>query len=247
MKLPLLQPICAPDYQLREDCIDILQFSLTELPLEATTLLNEEERVRANRFYFSRHRRRFTVARAMLRAILAKYLSEQPENLAFSYNKYGKPALDNSAQIEFNLSHSGDTALLAVGKKFPLGIDLELFSARPYEDIGKNLFSASEINVLAAQPDNLKPFVFFNIWAQKEAFIKAQGMGLSYPTQKFTVTAAPSISHDVYDELHGGLWKITSFMPTVGCCGALCYSPVVTTLRKIIINPDDFLKKKTLT
>jgi 4'-phosphopantetheinyl transferase len=232
-----------PDYHLQEDCIDIWQFSLAVLPAQAPSLLDEEERTRANRFYFSRHQRAFTVARAMLRAILAKYLSEKPENLVFSYNKYGKPALNNSAQIEFNLSHSGELALLAVGKNFPLGIDLEVFSARPYEDIGKNLFSTQEISDLSAQPNNMKPFVFFNIWAQKEAFIKAQGMGLSYPTQQFTVQALPTITHDVYDQLHRGLWKIKTFMPTVACCGALCFSPAVTMLRKITINPVQFLEE----
>ncbi len=114
-----------------EDCIlatnqiDIWQFSLLDIPQGALSLLDYDERERAFRFHFTRHQRRFIVARAMLRNILARYLNQDPRELTLSYQKHGKPFIPHGLQIEFNLSHSKDMALLAVGKTVPLGIDIE--------------------------------------------------------------------------------------------------------------------------
>jgi len=231
----------ADDCKLLQHRIDIWEYSLATIPENAFSLLNEEERNRSQRFLFPRHQRRFAVARAMMRAILARYLDEQAQHLSFESKEHGKPWIHHERQIEFNLSHSGDRALLAVGKTFPLGVDLEYFSARSYDDIGKHLFSPAEIACLAQQPCEQKPLVFFHIWAQKEAVIKATGLGLSYPTAQFTVPAMPPADAEIFDALHGKLWKIKSFMPQVACAAALCHDPEVTIIRKIEVDPVIFL------
>lgn len=218
---------------LAKNAIDIWAFPLANLPSNASALLSKDELERANRFHFDRHRRRFIVARATLRLILAKYLQQDPAQLCFDYNKQGKPELDNQQGIEFNLSHSEDLALLAVGQFFPLGVDLEFFSSRPYEGIAKTLFSSLELKHFLALPNLLKPQAFFHIWAQKEAFIKATGLGLSYPTQDFSVPIHPPSEEIVPDLLHNKHWKVISFMPQVACNAALCCHPDVNTIRYI--------------
>ncbi len=213
--------------------IDIWQYPLhTEFP-EASPLLSHDELARAKRYHFPRHQRRFTVARAMMRLILARYLQKPPNELEFTYNQYGKPQLLHSPSLQFNLSHSGDLALLAVGEEFPLGIDVEFFSARPYEGIGKHLFSPRENQSLHETRTQLKPLVFFHIWAQKEAFIKACGLGLSYPTQQFDVPSNPWESQQIIDPLHNTIWQMISFMPQVACSAALCYHPQVQDIRYV--------------
>ena len=236
------QTMPVTDYQLQKETIDIWQFSLLNQPDSAMSLLNEEEQTRARRFHFPRHQRRFTVARAMMRTILAQYLHDKPECLDFAYNKQGKPMIAHKSQIEFNLTHSGELALLAVGQTWPMGIDLEFFSARPYENIGKYLFSPTELNELSRQADNIKPLVFFQIWSQKEAFIKACGLGLSYPTEQFTVPILSTGEVRIYDVLHQEYRKMISFMPEIACSAALCYNPAVTRLRKITVKPEQILK-----
>ena len=186
--------------------------------------------MRANRFHFARHQRRFTAARAGLRLILARYLQQSPTELTFTYNKHGKPELLNTS-LQFNLSHSGDSALLAVGNHFPLGIDLEFFSERPYEGIGNHLFSTRENQALRQVAPHLKPLVFFHIWAQKEAFIKATGLGLAYPTQQFDVAIFPGEEEPIADILHEKTWQMISFMPEVACSAALCCHPLVNDMR----------------
>ena len=219
------------NYILNEGRIDLWQFSLTEEVTNSEELLNEEEKTRANRFYFERHRRRFINARATVRTILARYLNTEPEELVFSYNPQGKPAVLNSQKLEFNLSHSQELGLLAIGKKFPIGVDLECYSARPYDGIAKHSFSPKEIDALLKVPPTLKPALFFHIWSQKEAFIKATGLGLSYPTQEFSVPTTIPTKQLIEDTLHNTTWLLRSFMPKVACSGALCYNPTIKELR----------------
>ncbi len=216
---------------LNEARIDLWQFSLVDELPNALQLLNTEEQARASRFYFHRHQRRFSTARAALRIILARYLNTSPERLEFSYNAHGKPEVINASKLQFNLSHSGDLALLAVGKGFPMGVDIEKYSARPYEGIANNLFSKQEVEEFIKVPSALKPAVFFHIWSQKEAFIKASGLGLAYPTKEFHVPTSMPTKQLVDDPLHNMTWQLRTFMPEVACSGALCHYPTVREIR----------------
>jgi 4'-phosphopantetheinyl transferase len=217
--------------------IDIWQYPLNTNCSKATSLLNREEQARANRYHFERHQRRFTIARAMLRIILSKYINVSPQQLIFSENEYGKPYLTNYPEVQFNLSHSGELALLAVGYERPLGVDLEFFSDRPFTGIGNIMFSKKEITAFQGVPHYLQTLAFFHIWAQKEALIKACGLGLSYPTQAFDVPVLPSTNQLVWDAKHGQNWQMVSFQPLIRCCAALCYHSSVQTIRYQIIEP----------
>ena len=228
---PSFKELHPTDCIIHHSRIDIWQYPLHTEFTDASSLLNEDETIRAKRYHFTRHQRRFTVARAMMRLILARYLHVSPKELIFTYNHYGKPQLLNAPSLQFNLSHSGDLALLAIGEESPLGIDVEFFSARPYEGIGQHLFSANENQFLRQVSKQLKPLVFFNIWAQKEALIKACGLGLSYPTKQFDVPTMPGRSQQIIDSLHETTWKMLSFMPQSACSAALCYNPKVQELR----------------
>ena len=57
------------------------------------TLLSEDEKLRANRFRFPQHKRRFIAARAILREILSYYLKINSDALRFEYGSRGKPRL----------------------------------------------------------------------------------------------------------------------------------------------------------
>lgn len=211
--------------------IDIWQFFLDENLPQSASILNSEELARAARFHFERHQRRFASARTRLREILAAYLAADAASLEFEYNKHGKPELLNQQGLQFNLSHSGDMALLAIGKEFPLGVDLEIYSARPYLGIAKQLFSPAEQKAIHNASSATRTALFFKIWAQKEAFIKACGLGLAYPTEQFTV-ALHKDSGEVYDNLHQQNWKIQSFMPAIAVSAALCCHPSIKSIRK---------------
>lgn len=232
----IFQPLNTNDAQLKPTRIDIFQYSLTNEWNSAFELLSTDERERANRFHFPRHKRRFVVARAMMRLILGRYLKSQADQLEFTYNAYGKPGIENGCGLEFNLSHSGELAILAVGQNHSLGIDVEFFSARPYAGIGKQLFSPLERLTLAKLPPMLTPFAFFHIWAQKEAFIKACGLGLHYPTEQFDVPALPVAPKEIKDSVHNTSWQLVSFMPQIACSAALCHHKNIQEIRYGLVN-----------
>lgn len=228
-------PLNTQNCILNESRIDLWQFSLEQELNIAYQLLNADERARGDRFYFSRHKRRFTTARATLRIILSRYLNTAPERLEFTYGSHGKPAVINSQKLQFNISHTGDIALLAVGKKYPMGVDIEQYSGRSYEGIAKSLFSEQEFDEFKKVPTALKTAVFFHVWSQKEAFIKACGLGLSYPTKEFNVPTTIPTKQLVEDPIHNTTWQLRSFMPKIACSAALCYHPTVREIRYGVI------------
>ncbi|OGV50029.1 MAG: hypothetical protein A3F46_05990 [Legionellales bacterium RIFCSPHIGHO2_12_FULL_42_9] len=222
------------DCLLQAGRVDVWQFPLHDAPTWAYALLNQAEQERANRYHFPKHQRRFTAARAMLRLILARYLKIDPRILTFTHNKHGKPYLNhNTENVQFNLSHSKDGALLAIGKNDELGIDLEYFSKRSFRGIAEHVFSLKEIHALTQLPEESQPLAFFTIWAQKEAFIKAVGMGLAYPLKEFDVPAHPGANSKLIDPLTKKTWHLISFMPEAACCAAVCVDPSVTEIRRI--------------
>ncbi len=221
MTIPGFAPLNSEHCVLHESRIDLWQFSLHHEVHKTSFILNEEEMARANRFHFDKHKRRFATARATMRIILSRYLNCAPEHLEFTYNKQGKPSVVNSQKI----------ALLAVGKQFPVGVDVEHYSARPYEGIARTLFSPQECDDLSKAPRALKAALFFHIWSQKEAFIKVNGLGLSYPTQEFSVPTTVPTKQLVEDALHQTTWQLRSFMPQVACAGALCHHPTIREIR----------------
>lgn len=157
--------------------------------------LSEDERARAERFYFQKDRDRFIVARGLVRSILGRYLDIEPGHVKFAYGPYGKPALAGESGvhgIHFNLSHSDGLALCAIARGREVGVDLERlrpdFAAR---EIAERFFSPREVAILLALPENQWPKAFFNCWTRKEAYIKARGEGLTLPLDRFDVSVVP--------------------------------------------------------
>ena len=177
-----------------------------------------------------------------MRLILSRYTNSHPESLVFSNNQQGKPLLNHPSSIQFNISHSGDRALLAIGKEHELGIDLENFSERPYEGIAEHLFSPNEIKTLHQVTNPLKPLVFFHIWSQKEAFIKACGLGLAYPTQTFDVSPRLFENQLIYDPVHNKTWMMRPFMPQVACNAALCHHSMIDDIHYVKLDKHEIIE-----
>lgn len=153
--------------------------------------LSADESQRAARFHFPADRERYITAHGCLRDVLARYLSCAPSKMNFFVNNYGKPALGGH-QLEFNLSHSGDFALIAVTRERKVGIDVErIRSGLELESIASRYFSLGEVTELMALPLEQREPAFFNCWTRKEAYIKAQGLGLALPLDSFDVSLIP--------------------------------------------------------
>jgi len=179
------------------------------------TLLDPAERSRAARFAFARDRRRFIVRRARLREVLADATQTAPERLAYTANAYGKPAL--AAGPRFSASHSNELWAIALSER-ELGLDIEYHQPNiDWRDLATGLFGASECAALEALAGDDVVRGFFDCWARKEAFVKAIGMGLSYPLDAFAVSVTPDAR--LLSGAHG--WRIARVELADGYSGAL--------------------------
>jgi 4'-phosphopantetheinyl transferase len=152
--------------------------------------LDLAEREKAARFRFEKDRRRFTLCRGLLRAQLGDYLSATPHGIEFHFGDQDKPALPPgvSSRIEFNLSHSDEAAYFAFAAGKRVGVDIEHMRPRTDVDgLGRQVFTPEERQKLSAAPEQEKQNVFFSMWTQKEAYIKAIGLGLAAPVREITV------------------------------------------------------------
>lgn len=159
-----------------------------------TGYLSPDERARAVRFVFPRHRDRFIAGRAFLRLLLAQYLGTDAGELTFRYGPHGKPALaDDRSDLQFNLAHCGSLAVCALARGCgELGVDVErLRPLADAADVARSSFSPNEVAQLESVEEPARLRAFFNGWTRKEAFLKALGDGLARPLDSFDVTLKP--------------------------------------------------------
>ena len=171
--------------------------------------LSPEEDARAARFATPRLARRFAAAHAGLRRILAAYLGAEPGALVFATGALGKPRLAG-ALLEFNLSHSGGRALVAVARG-PVGVDIEEIAPAPPYEIAPLAFTAPEWRDIAARSGAARAARFYEGWCRKEALAKARGLGLS-----LDATELPAFA----PEAPGG-WRVMSLPGIPGHAAAL--------------------------
>src|SRR5262249_7381076 len=129
----------------------------------------EEDRFRS--FGTDALRSRGAAARGPLREVLGRALEIAPAAVRFRYGAHGKPHLVGST-LEFNISHSGDLAVIALSQ-VEVGVDVELPRPRRSDDIARRFYAPGEIERLFAEPDPAaRADSFFRLWTCKEAFLK---------------------------------------------------------------------------
>lgn len=118
----------------------------------------------------------------ILRAYLRRYqpnLREKP----LPRTAGGKPYLD---ALEFNWSHSGNLAVLAVSGRAAVGVDVEILRSYPQRSaVSRRFFGAALQQRIVEGSDRS----FVQAWTYYEAWLKAQGIGV------WQRTAAQSLEH----------------------------------------------------
>lgn len=160
-----------------------------ELSLAGNTVLSREERDRADSFRFETDRRRFVVARVLLRRLLSGCTGVAPEAIAIVTDRFGKPRINHPLKpIHFNLSHSGDSALFAVSADDPIGVDLEeCLRADRLPDCAASYCSPRELKFVGHLPAGDRPRALLRLWTAKEAFLKAVGTGFQIAPDRVEV------------------------------------------------------------
>ncbi|MDM5179919.1 4'-phosphopantetheinyl transferase superfamily protein [Massilia sp. DJPM01] len=225
-----------PHHPLTRQHIDIwLVFyqTLTAPALQAAMLelLNDAERQQQIRFYREDDRLRYLATRALVRTTLSRYAPVAPADWTFIPNDYGRPAIGNAhldaRSLNFNVSHTRGLIALAVTRERVLGVDVENLATRQVSgDLAGHCFAPAEVAELATVPDQRHQDRFFEYWTFKEAYIKARGMGLSIPLDRFSFhfpderSVALAVDPELGDD--GARWRFWQFRPTPEHLLALC-------------------------
>jgi len=156
-------------------------------------LLAPDEIRRAARLRSLTDRRRFIVARGMLRLLLGVYADIPSEAIRFAYGSHGKPRLKPSSLLHFNVAHSGERAVYALSRTRRVGIDIEHLNREfAFERVARRFFARPEFENLLRMPEARRRRAFFALWTCKEAVIKATGKGLALGLDQFEIGLKPS-------------------------------------------------------
>jgi len=183
-------------------------------------LLDAQEHSRAGRLRQPRHQERYVLSHAELRRVLAEYLGQTPENIVFCQGPQGKPfVLDKETErqaspLQFNLSHSGDAALIGVSQA-SVGVDVE--QIRPLTDslsMAQRFFSEKEFIFLQSLHESERAIAFLQHWVCKEAYVKATGDGLVEQLHKVVVNLSNPASWNALPQGNLDNWQLQLLRPT---------------------------------
>ncbi len=224
------------DIHIRLFNLDSSKAELARLEL----LLSPNELERANRLFTNQLRSRYIAGRGTLRTILANCLNREPADLILTTNQYGKPFLPDEPGyqgLSFNLSHSGDLAILALAEHCDLGIDLEqIRNDLPFRVMAQQFFSSLEQKELFSLPDELQIAAFYRCWTRKEAYLKGHGSGFSQPADSCDVSLLPGQPPVLFsyrtDPDQSGNWNLIDLDVPVGFCAALAVQGQIRIIRQ---------------
>jgi len=205
-------------------------------------LLAEDERQRASRFHFEKDSRRFTIARGIVRSILGAYVPLPARDIRFLCAHHGKPAIANAAtDLRFNVSHSRDMALLGVAHGREIGVDIEAIRPEVETDkLAERFFSVQERDTIRSLPPERRVAAFFRCWTSKEAFLKAQGVGLSRSLGSFDVEVDPEKPACLLatrpDALEAGAWRLHEIPTDSGYAAAAAVEGTVDRIKLLHSN-----------
>jgi len=211
----------------------LIQIDNEAPPPSLLDLLSPAERERAARFKFDKDRCLFVTAHAAMRAILAKYLGDDPAELKFIEGQNGKPEFSTDSarrDVGFNLSHSHQAALLAVALGRAVGVDIE-YIKRDFEfvEVAERFFTVREVTALRSLPSDLQRQAFFKCWTAKEAFLKAKGTGLSGELDEVVIALDSELSATISATVPG--WILTELDSVDGYEAALVYQESAASIH----------------
>jgi len=186
-------------------------------------VLTNNERDKALRFHRPADRHSSIVSRGALRILLAGYAGCSTGEIRFTYSDNGKPHMEGS-NIAFNVSHSGDWVVLAIGCDRAIGVDVEKIKREmDVGPISSRYFSPEEQAYLNSAAD--VHAAFFQLWVRKEAHIKACGSTLFAELARLSVPTGDGAEKDgwFYHDLEAGSKYAAAVVTDKPLGGMPCY------------------------
>jgi 4'-phosphopantetheinyl transferase len=163
--------------------------------------LSAQEQKRCRRFRFQQDKHRFLVSHALVRRVLSKYANISPDQWEFSVANHGRPEVANpeAKAIRFNLSHTTGLTACLVTLSCDCGVDVERIHLRHNPiSIARRMFSTTEVRQMLQLNDRDQLDYFFTRWTLREAYTKARGIGIAFPTHKLDFNIKSTTEIDIH-------------------------------------------------
>jgi 4'-phosphopantetheinyl transferase len=172
--------------------VDIWMWDIAEFMAQSerlTATLSTTELARRDRQFSREKGQLWAVSRGKVREQLAKLVGTTARSLVFEENEFGKLRIASplAQGLDFSISHDGSSTVLAVCRGAEIGVDIEAVKTLSRAEMDWPL-SPRERDHLSKVAETEVPRAFFRYWALKEAFIKALGLGVSFPLEDFDMT-----------------------------------------------------------
>jgi len=156
--------------------------------------LSSAEKLRYNQ-YHPKAARLFLISRVLVKTILADKLGISLHEVNIQLHPNGKPFVQGSKTVYFNLTHSADVIVLAVTEEEgEIGVDVERVDREFEWRRVDSVLAPSEIEWIQ-ENERIDPSSvyqrFFQIWTLKESYIKCTGEGMSRHLKKLNFHVLP--------------------------------------------------------
>ncbi|WP_338356160.1 4'-phosphopantetheinyl transferase family protein [Yeosuana marina] len=186
--------------------------------------LTPELQIVNHRYRFWKDRNAHLFGKLLLLEGLKEYDKSGKLNLShLNYSPNGKPYFESD--INFNISHSGNYVLCAIGKKINVGVDIEEIKPIQFKDF-KNIMSQQQWFLIRNAENSTKRF--FDFWVIKESVVKAAGDGLTSGLDKIWIDYS-------FAEYNNKKWNLNLFQidENYSSCIATDFFEVAFELKKI--------------
>ena len=201
-------------------------------------LLDKKEESRIPFFKFEEAKNSYITSQGALRILLSGYLGISPKLIDLGRRNKGKPYSIDDPDLNFNISNSGNLAVIAFLRSAELGIDIEQIRLlSDLDELIKRNFSAREIKFITANP-NEKLQRFFRFWTVKESYLKAIGEGMRLTPD--SIEFAFENNHIELLSVKGVFeqedWKFSEFSPSDSIVGTITYGNTDMSIKIIEYN-----------
>ncbi|MCQ4167044.1 4'-phosphopantetheinyl transferase family protein [Tahibacter harae] len=177
-------------------------------------------------------------AQRLLLHLLSAYCGRPVGSADLDTGEHGKPRLAGGPG--FNLSHSGDAAVVALAPGLELGVDLERPGRRRrHAELARRFFCPREADAVAAAEGAAREALFLHLWTAKEAVLKALGRGLAFGLERleFAAGVPAQLLHIAADGGEAQHWQVHALSAAAPWNGHVAWYGQARTLRRFRLPP----------
>ena len=195
---------------------------------DSNAVLGPDDLAHVARFHFERHREVALASRVVQRRALSACAAVAPDAWVFQKDENGRPSIASPAvtpQLHFSVANTRGLVACAVTVSRDVGLDVEPWAEDVPDQVVDRCFSPAEREALAGLPAAERPRHFVQVWALKEAYAKARGLGLSAPLDRISISldgGVPRLTLDPSFSDDAAAWQLAIWSPTESHAVAVC-------------------------